>query len=310
MAPELKVNDIDRWSSLLTEYFPDCTIKGDPTELTAADGGDILVGSETILPYIQTIFFEEHLIELQMDQSTRTFFSCILDSPPEIPDEDDFDEVGALESSYELGEYLKEKEDIAITPLTPGVGSAKIRPSKQVILRYFSGTTAVEFGCTYKTTDEILGIPAIRINFPIIGRVNKSFRPYRVKAVGSVDASIVLHTWNGADVTQQEFQIVDISGMGLSFEISGEKHFLREGNKIYFMVMVSGDPSMKINGIIRHVSKVRDKRGYKNVCGVQFDLETRSLAAEIERLAAAVQRLQLRELAEKTYALSGVNLIK
>ncbi len=66
----------------------------------------------------------------------------------------------------------------------------------------------------------------------------------------------------------------------------------------------------KLRGTIRQISNARGSKGRVKTCGVQFDLESRSLAMEIERMAASVQRLQLREISEKTASLRGVRLMK
>ncbi|NOQ47183.1 MAG: hypothetical protein GQ559_11035 [Desulfobulbaceae bacterium] len=44
------------------------------------------------------------------------------------------------------------------------------------------------------------------------------------------------------------------------------------------------------------MTKLRDKKGIQYSFGLQFDLATRSLAGDIERLVAGVQRRRLREL--------------
>ena len=63
-----------------------------------------------------------------------------------------------------------------------------------------------------------------------------------------------------------------------------------------------------LDGTVRHLSKVRKKGGIEYVCGVEFDLATRTLAAVVESLVASVQRAHLKDLAEKSDA-SGINLI-
>ena len=57
-----------------------------------------------------------------------------------------------------------------------------------------------------------------------------------------------------------------------------------------------------------HISRVRKKGGIEYVCGVEFDLKTRTLATAIESIVASVQRAHLKDLAEKSDA-SGIDLI-
>ncbi len=306
-------NSIDETGSqdiraLLNSYFPDAKLNDEALTTKQIDEGKILFKPEQILPYLQTIFFEEHLLELQLDQSTRVFFTNILDDNPDIKG-DENDEDGII-SDYEIGSYLKAADNFLLTPLTPGIGNARIRSCKLVVVRFFMGTTAVELGCTFRNQEMLEGTPALRFDFPVIARINRNYRPFRVKVVWGVDAHIRILSPKSANTPEKIYRIDDVSGMGLAFEVPTEKWNFEIGETIRFTVHVSGISDLEIGGTIRRTRKVRDIKGYKNICGVQFDLETRSLAEKIERLAAAIQRLQLREIAEKTAYMRGVRLIK
>lgn len=301
---EMRVQDVQ---TLLFSFFPDCGIIQNSSPQSEGNR-DILFLPEQILPYLQTVFFEEHLLELQIDQYTRIFFANILDDLPEL-EENGLDDK-PVEPEYETGSYLKSCDSLVLTPLTPGIGNARVRNSEQVVVRYFSGATAIEFGCTLRRTDIIRDIPVLRFNFPIIGRINKNYRSFRVKALSTVDAYIHFQKIGTGFTSEKCYQIVDVSAMGLAFQIPSEQQPFEIGEMIYFSIQVPDINTLEVRGHIRHISKVRDKKGYKNICGVQFDLETRSLAAEIEKVAAAIQRLQLREIAEKTAHLNGVQLVR
>lgn len=71
------------------------------------------------------------------------------------------------------------------------------------------------------------------------------------------------------------------------------------GDNIRLSIRGKGLAELNIGATIRHITGVRDKEGYKYICGVRFALETRALAADIEKLAAAIQRIHIRELSEK-----------
>lgn len=304
--------ELQELKSLLHKYFPDSRYDEDYTSsMMTTNNEQILVDTNNILDHLQTILFEEHLLEVQVDHSTRVFFTNLLDNPPSETEEQDNGNLIVVGSDYEEGAYLKDKQEIFLTPLTPGIGNARVRSSKQVILRYFTGTVAIELGCTFKEIQTVDGFQALHFTFPVIGRINRSFRPYRVKALSSVDARIYLENVKGKTDTELSYQIVDVSSMGLAFQVLVDPPPFSIGENIKFTVRgKSLGKGLVIGANIRHITKVRDKKGYKNICGVQFDLETRFLAAEIERLAAAIQRLHLRELSEKVYDLKGVNLVK
>ncbi len=288
--------------ALYSTYFPDVKLNDEALIKKQIDVGEILFKPDQILPYLQTVFFEEHLFELQLDQSTRVFFTNIVD--------DNTNEEEDIIEDYEIGSYLKKTDSFVIAPVTPGIGNVRVRSCKHVNVRFFMGTTAVELGCTFRK-QEILGdTPTLRLNFPEIVRINRNYRPFRVKVVWGVNAKISILMPKSAHTQETFFQIDDISAMGLAFQVPPEKQNFEIGEKIRFNVHVSGIADLEIGGTIRQTRRVRDIKGYKNICGVQFDLESRSLAAKIEQLAAAIQRLQLREISEKTAFMKGVRLIK
>ena len=69
-----------------------------------------------------------------------------------------------------------------------------------------------------------------------------------------------------------------------------------------------GMMAARINGKIRHLSKIRGKKGTEYICGVKFDLVTRAVAAKVESIVATVQRAHLKELSDKSVA-NGFDLI-
>jgi hypothetical protein len=295
---------------LLHSYFPDTKLHDETETTEQIDSGEILSQPDQILPYLQTIFFEEHLLELQLDQSTRIFFTNLLDDIPEIGELESDEEDDGNSSEYEIGSYLKEADSFVITPLNPGVGNARIRACKQVVVRFYMGATAVELGCTFRGQDMLENIPVLRLNFPVIGRVNRNYRTFRVKVITGVDARVCILRPMLSDASERLHQIDDVSTLGLAFLLKTKEQNFDVGDNISFEVQVPGLNNLELEGIVRHISNARGSKGVMKLCGVQFDLETRALATEIERMAASVQRLQLREIAEKTAFLRGVRLVK
>lgn len=293
---------------LLISYFSDEKLHDEAFTTQQIESGEILYEPEQILPYLQTVFFEEHLLELQLDQSTRVFFSNIVDDAPDNNSEADGDNSQIID--YESGAYLKGCDSFVLSPLSPGIGNARIRTCKQVVVRFYMGTTAVELGCTFRDQDMLKGVPVLRFNFPVVGRINRNYRAFRVKVVSGVDAQLRLLKSKSGDIGESFFQIADVSAMGLAFQLSTSKPPFEVGETISFAVHVPGIDNLELTGVVRHISDVRDSKGKKIICGLQFDLETRSLAAQIERLTATIQRLQLREIAERTAFLKGVRIMK
>ncbi len=304
MEEHLDEKRILELKTLLVSYFPDIRLVTDPLTLETEDNGEILHRQDQLLHYLQKAFFEEHLLEIQIDKSTRIFFAKILDDLPDLEEQLNNGQMIIVDPDYDQGSYLKEFESLVLTPLTPGIGNAHIVNSQQIICRYFSGTNAIEFGCTFSKRDSVRDIPVQRLNFPIIGRVNKNYRSFRVKAISSLAANVLLKRAQAAGETFR-YPIVDVSALGLGFETADINLSFEIGEMVDLTIQVPEFTELAVRGSIRHVSKVRDSQSYKNICGVQFDLETRSLAAEIEKIAAAIQRMRIRENAEKISPYQG-----
>lgn len=303
-------NEIESKKSLAYTYFPDVRFVEDSTTLETQDKGEVFYKKDQILPYLQTIFFEEHLLEIQVDQTTRIFFAHISDDLPEMVEDDQDGEIVIVEPDYESGSYLKKLDNFLLTPLTPGIGNGQIRNSKHLLIRFFTGTTAIELGCTFREQGAVRENPVLRIDFPVIGRVNRNFRSFRIKAVPTIDAKVCIRRMEDNAVSELLYQIVDVSAEGLAFQMPADHPPFQLHQLLKFSIMVSGITDLEVVANVRHTTKARDKNGLKVICGVQFDLETRALAAELEKMAATVQRLHLREIAERTANMDGISLIR
>ncbi len=310
MKNDMSSTDYQEVSEQIYTYFPDCRVNSGSLDFETEDGSEILIGPEKILPYLQTILFEEHLVEIQLDFTTRLFFANLLDDLPDMVEKEIDGEVLVQDCDYIKGSYLKIYKDIVLTALTPSMGNVKIQSSNQVIVRFFSGTSAIELGTTYRKRGTVNGVPVLRLEYPQIGRVNRSYRPFRVKAVSTVQAEICINDEKSPKGGKYFYQVVDISAMGLAFTVPSDLPPYASGESITMEIKVPDINNLNLKGTIRHISKVRGRKGYQSICGVQFDLETRSIASDIERLVAAIQRLQLREMADRTGSLEGVHLIK
>lgn len=305
----LSGEQIDRLRELVLLYFPDGRFKDDEPSLETVDSTEIVYREEQMISFLQTMLFEEHLVEVILDQGTRTFFANVLDDPPDLQVEEHDGEEVLIEPEYQPGSYLKAADSFLLTPLTPGLGNPKIRLANSIVVRFFKGTTAIELGCTFRAQDTVRDIPVLRLSFPVIGRMNRNFRSFRVRAPRSIEAKAAVRKSSAGAVSEGYYQIFDMSPEGMAFEIELESQSFEVGDAVSITVTVQDIAGMSVSGNVRNISKVRDKKGYKTICGVKFDLETRSLAMELEKLTAAIQRFHLREIAEKTADLDGVTII-
>jgi len=92
---------------------------------------------------------------------------------------------------------------------------------------------------------------------------------------------------------------IDISADGLSFNIQKKHQSMFQEDEICTVhCIIDEEMQIKFKGTVRHISKVREKKGIQYRCGLQLELPTRSIATDIETIVAMVQRTHLKELSE------------
>lgn len=274
------------------------------------DSGEFMVKPADILPYIQTALLDDKILEVEMDGLTRIYFSRINDDIPDLEEvEDEFGEIRLQEPEYTPGDYLKLMNHLICLPLEPGMGNLHIRNSQKVMIRFFTSSGAIELGTFFQDLAQVREIPVLRLSFPAIGRQVRGARVFRAKVPADMNFTLMI---KGKRRKRSDIRTraIDISSEGLSFVIQKEEQKLFHVDEIcsirFFM---EGEMYVKVNSTIRHISKVRDKKGIQYRCGVQFDLSTRSLASNIETIVATVQRAHLKELSDKSEE-SGITLVK
>jgi len=294
----------------LSLFFPEDSYSF--TNQAVDDGletGDFMVKPSAVLPFLQTALLDDKIIEVEMDGMTRVYFSRIYDEVPELEEiEDEDGEISLEEPEYTTGDYLKLMNHIICLPLEPGMGNLAIRNSQKVVLRLFTSSMAIELGTFFQDLATVRGLPILRLSFPIVGRKVKGPRAFRAKVTLEMDLELFIKgKKKRPDI---ETHPIDISNNGMSFEVKKEEQKLFKEDEICaIQFILNGEPLAKVNGTIRHISKIREKQGIQYNCGVQFDLPTRSLAATIETLVATVQRVHLQELSDLSEE-SGITLVQ
>lgn len=261
--------------------------------------GEILSSKEDILPYLQTLFFEERLIEVQIDHTTRIFFATLWDHLPELIEEEVDGEVQFTEPEYQPGSYLKELTHINLSPLEPTSGNLKIHHSKTLTLRFYTGTTAVELDTGFLNRATIRGEHLLKLEFPEKGYFNRNRRPFRAKTPQDYELNVIVSP-PGQASTGQECRIIDLSPNGLSFDSTALTQKYANGEALHLRMYPESADAIEVRGIVRHYAKIRTKQGNMQICGVQFDLESRKLAARLETHYANLQRVFMRSLSDKS----------
>jgi hypothetical protein len=296
----------ERVQKRLSLFFPDMVYTREIVE-ESLEAGEIFLKSIDILPYLQTALFDEKIIEVELDGMSRVYFGRIYDDLPDlVPTEVDGETV-MTEPKYQPGEYLKQMTHIISLPLEPGIGNLNIKSTHKILLRMFTTSYAVELGTFFQDTTVVRELPVLRLAFPVIGRLVRGAREFRAKVPEKMDLKVLVVGKRKQDSVTT--RIVDVSASGMSFSIKkNQQEFFRINEVRTFEFIIDGLMVVRLNGNIRHVSKIRGKKGTEYICGVQFDLVTRSLASKIESIVASVQRAHLKELSDKSMA-SGLDLI-
>jgi hypothetical protein len=290
----------------LSVFFPDMVYTRESVE-ESLQTGDIFYKSIDILPYLQTALFDEKIVEVELDGMSRVYFSRVHDDLPDlVPTEVDGETV-LMEPKYHQGDYLRRMTHIISLPVEPGIGNLNIRNTQKILLRIFTTTYAVELGTFFQDLAVVRELPVLRFSFPVIGRLVRGAREFRAKVPVEMDMRVLVVGKRKQDSVTT--RIVDISVNGMSFSIKKhQQEFFRLDEVRTFEFIINGMMSARLNGTIRHVSKIRGKKGTEYICGVKFDLITRAVAAKIESIVATVQRAHLKELSDKSMA-SGLDLI-
>jgi c-di-GMP-binding flagellar brake protein YcgR len=296
----------ERVQKKLSVFFPDMVYTRETVE-ASLQVGDIFYKSIDILPYLQTALFDEKIVEVELDGMTRVYLGRIHDDLPDlVPTEVDGETV-LMEPKYHQGDYLKRMTHIISLPVEPGIGNLNIRNTKKILLRMFTSSYAVEFGTFFQDLTVIRELPVLRFSYPVIGRLVRGAREFRAKVPVEMNMKVLVVGKRKQDSVTT--RIVDISVNGMSFSIKkNQQEFFRIDEVRTFEFIINDMMSARLKGTIRHVSKIRGKKGTEHICGVKFDLVTRALAAKIESIVATVQRAHLKELSDKSMA-SGLDLI-
>jgi hypothetical protein len=294
---------VQKWLSL---FFPDMMYTRETVE-ESLQAGEIFFKSTDILPYLQTALFDEKIIEVELDGMFRVYFGRIHDDLPDlVPTEVDGETV-MMEPKYKKGDYLKGMTHIISLPLEPGIGNVNIRNTNKILLRMFTTSYAVELGTFFQDISVVRELPVLRLAFPVIGRLVRDAREFRAKVPEKFDIKVMVVGKRKQDSITA--RVLNVSASGMSFSIKkNQQEFFRINELRTFELVIDGMMMVRLDGNIRHVSKIRGKKGTEYSCGVQFDLITRTLASKIESIVASVQRAHLKELSDKSTA-SGLDLI-
>ncbi len=307
MELDQKLSLNERLQYRLSLFFSDVAYSEDMIE-EELDSGNIFFKPADILPFLQTALLDEKIVEVELNGITQVYFSRIHDHPPEPKGENDEDDGTVVEKTdYSVGDYLKNMSHLTVLPLEPGMGNFNIRYTNKILLRFFTATYAVELGTFFQDLTTVQELPVLRFDYPVVGRIVRGTREFRAKVPEKMDISVMI--MGKRKQKTMTTRLLNISASGFSFSIKKEQQsfFIIDETRTMELV-VGGVMMVSLKGTIRHVSKIRGKKGTEYSCGVKADLATRALAARLEEVVATVQRAHLREMSDLAME-SGLDLI-
>jgi hypothetical protein len=297
------IDDIQRKLQL---YFPGEQFSAKTVEEDLANGV-VLSGKVAILPYLQSALLDEKVIEVQLDGMPMVYFSRLKDDIPDpVEIEVDGKTLLALPETEE-GEYLTAMSHVVTLPIEPGLGNLHLRYSRNIVLRMFTSNFAVEMVTTFDDLAQVQDVPVLRLAFPELARIVRNVREFRAKVPESMN--FMLSMAIDDESPEMETRPVNISIRGLTFAVKKKEQKLFKIQSVYSLkLFVDDELLIRIDGTIKHLSRIRKRLGIEYTCGIEFDFRTKTQNAVIESIVALVQRVHLKELAEKSAA-TGINLI-
>lgn len=304
MAQEKAKTFSQRLVERLNLFFPDTVYTQGMLE-EQLDLGEVMYKPADILPLLQTSFFDEKFVEVEMGSITQTYFTKIHDHPPS---EEETEEIVEEKSKYSPGDYLKDMSHLVTLPLEPGMGNYSIRYSDRVLLRFHTSAYAVELGTFYQDQEIVQDLPVLRLDYPVIARIVRGAREFRAKVPKKMDIKVMVIGKRKQKTITSKLLNISVSGFAFSIKKEQQQHFTVDEKRV-MEIIINDVLELRLDGTVRHVSKIRGKKGTEYMVGIKADLATRAMAARLEEIVAAVQRAHLRELSELSTH-SGVELLK
>ena len=185
-----------------------------------------------------------------------------------------------IKASY-MTDYSKHGNGphLILGELAPEHGYTRIRPGKNLALKFMSGNRPCEFRTLCLTSPRDGADPRIAVTFPESMLLPERRRGRRGNSEMPELISAVLPSKMGFEQKKDyDLPVVDYSTNGVGIFVSEEDSDLiegaRKGDKLKNITLFSYEAMVKVNGTVRHKSK-RKRRGRQGldsfVLGIEFD---------------------------------------
>ncbi|MBF0609956.1 MAG: PilZ domain-containing protein [Magnetococcales bacterium] len=268
---------------------------------------DLIKDTTQVVRYIEKALADGENVEVTINDRTRIYFSYFLDHLPEAipatpaagadtPPTPASEGTQANYPPYQPYSYLREKNHLLIAPLSPAMGNALIRSSKEVDLRFFQGVKSLEFSVRFEGTLILREEPVLKLSFPREMRMIRKRRHYRAPCTEGANLQVFLKKIK----ENIPIRIVDMSvgGLGFCYNVQDPEEF-PIGSLLNLELTCPLFEKLKISAFVRNVGRAGTKDGCEKnsgKVGVQFDIPNETIAMHIEETVAFMQREYLQSL--------------
>jgi len=171
----------------------------------------------------------------------------------------------------------------------------------------FTKEYGIEMGTTFQDIIKVHDLPVLQLAYPSILRIQHNAREFRAKVPDNQDFVVEIER-DGAPLDLSTIPI-DISRKGMAISLEKTIHRqLKIDDELYLKLFIDDELRARLSSTVRHLSKVRKRQGIEYCCGVEFALNSRTIASVMESIVATTQRAHLKELAEVA-ASRGIDLL-
>lgn len=228
-----------------------------------------LTKPDKIEELLTDIRLHKEIIEINIDEDDKSFFTSILEEPPPVP------------GNPEKGKFL------FVAPLEPALGNGRLRLSKKVSLNMTFGMRSFSAQTTFVRSEVRDGTPMVQLDFPERVDATQGRQLERAPILPQYDVR--------ADITLKRKtlftgEIADISGNGAMVENLLPESELPVSSLIFLDIYapnVSKLDAVQVHGEVRRHLRVREgdnkTRQYMGVRFLKFSKKVEKMAAYLKK---------------------------
>lgn len=238
-----------------------------------------------ILKRLERAWMEDLPLEVQVNDRVRIYYTELMDYPVE--------EMASPGNPLPFA-YLTGKSHLLVFPLSPAVGNAYIRGSREVTLRLFLGIKAHEMSVQFLAAERIGEEMGLRLSFPAEMRVLEHRRHYRAVVNPNLGMQAQMKKAGSA---AQSGRVVNLSAQGVACCFIPESLPLALGETIQITLAIPSGESLAMRGVVRNIIQSSGRESCPqghHQCGIQFDLRTSGEETAVEQWVALAQRDNLK----------------